>query len=135
MTAFHSKLQTLIGYQVASAHLDGQVWAILFTNDSALTVECLWRLTNKGALICTSEDHLQMFGNSTFLDAASELERQTKGINVSSVTFVPGTADLRLEFGPSTVLEIISTSAGYESWHLAIPGSDELHAVAGQLRA
>lgn len=135
MSAFHAKLQTLLGLQLASARLDGQVWAISFSDGSALTVECLWRLMNNGALVRTSEDHLQMFGNSTFVDAASELEHQTRGISVSAVTFVPGSADLRLEFGPSTVLEIISTSGGYENWHVAIAGSGELHAVAGDLRA
>ncbi len=135
MNSFHSKLQTLVGLQIASVHVDDHVWAISFSNDSTLTVECLWRLTSKATLIRTSEDHLQMFGNSTFVDAAWELEHLTRGISVSSVTFVPGTADLRLELGPSTVLEIISTSAGYESWHLAVPDSGELHAVAGEPHA
>lgn len=135
MSAFHSQLQTLLGFQVASAQLNAKVWAISFTNGSTLTVECLWRLTAKGTLIRTSEDHLQMFGNSTFVDAASELEHKTRGASVTSVTFVPGTADLRLEFGPSVVLEIITTSAGYENWHMATATGSELHAIAGELRA
>ncbi len=135
MSAFHSELQALVGFQVTYVKVDGHVWAISFSNGSALTVECLWRLTSKGTLIRTSEDHLQMFGNSTFVDAAWELEHQTREISVSSVTFVPGVADLRLEFGPSTILEIISTSAGYENWHLTTPAGSELHATAAELHA
>lgn len=135
MSEFHSKLQTLVGFQVARAQLEDHVWAISFTNGSTLTVACLWRLTNEGTLVLTSEDHLQMFGNSTFLDAATELEHQTSGVGVSSATFVPGTVDLHLAFGLSIRLEIISTSAEYESWHLTTPTGDKLHAIAGELRA
>lgn len=131
MNEFHSKLQSLVGFQVASVRLDAQEWAISFSNGSTLTVECLWRLADKGALIRTSEDHLQMFGGSTFVDAVEELAHHTRGLSVSSVTFVAGTADLRLEFGPSIVLEIISTSVGYESWHVATSAGNELHAMAG----
>lgn len=134
MNELHSKLQALVGDHVVSVRVDAQVWTIEFDNRSALVIECLWRLETTGNIIRTSEDHLQMFGNSTFVDAASELENQTKGVSVSSVTFIPGTADLRLQFGPAIVLEIISTSAEYESWHVSTSTGKELHAISGQLR-
>lgn len=134
MNELHSRLQALVGGRITSVRLDAKVWTITFDNASVLTIECLWRLEASGKIIRTSEDHLQMFGNSTFVDSASELEHQTKGVSVSAATFIAGTADLRLAFGPSIVLEVISTSAEYESWHVSTSSGNELHAISGELR-
>jgi hypothetical protein len=83
-------------------------------------IESLWRLLADGTLARTSEDDGQLFGHKHPVNAALELSKRLVGCSLGSVEVVPGTADLILGFG-AYVLQVVSTSAGYEAWQVEGP--------------
>jgi hypothetical protein len=113
---------------------EGRSWVLTFTSGSSLAIECLWRLKSDGVLVGTSEDHGHKFGLPAPFDAGAVLMERTLGLRLSSIHVGSGTADLRLSFSPDIELEVLPTSAGYESWHAVSVAGGVLHALgSGEL--
>ena len=97
-------------------------WEFVFSDRVRLQVKCLWRLVVSGRLVITSEDHGHQFGLPAPVDCLGELRRQIIGAAVEDVNVRSGTIDITLGFGSGHTLEVISTSAGYETWRITAPG-------------
>jgi Family of unknown function (DUF6188) len=103
---------------VAAERLDFS-WAFRFGNGSSLTLESLWRLVSKEAIVLTSEDNGQKFGLDHIIDAASDLKTNLAGQRVVDVVVDSATSDLTLYFSNGLRLELLSTSCGFEAWNLS----------------
>jgi hypothetical protein len=73
-------------------------------------------------LVLTSGDDGQLFGQEHPVDAISDLSQRLVGRSVDSVGVTPGTADLIVGFGPN-MLQVVSSSSGYEAWQVEGPQS------------
>jgi hypothetical protein len=102
-------------------------WAFSFA-DATLTVESLWRVSVEGVLRRTSTDHGQQFGLPQPVDAAAAAHELLNGRRIEHVELDRRRGDLALRFNGDVVLEVITDSAGYESWMLQAPSK---HIVAG----
>ena len=89
---------------------------------TTLAVECLWRVSVTGRLVVTSFDHNQMFGLPAPVDAFAKAHAELVGRSIASVRLDVQRGDLTLVLENDRLLEIITESSGYESWHLRAPG-------------
>jgi hypothetical protein len=117
-----TELSFLCGDSISTAAApDGTaVWRVSFASGANLGIECTWRVIADGRLIRAREDHRQLFGLPTPVDAAETL-RQLAGRRILAVSCREDTADIIIDFGGGTFLEIISDSSGYEAWSLGHP--------------
>ena len=106
-------------------------WVFTFGSDALITVECLWRIVQLPRVVLTSEDHRQKFGLPAPVDAVAESTQLLLGKSVTAVSLREATADLVINFGSDLRLEIISTSSGYENWHMRDPSSTNFVAQGG----
>ena len=112
-------LSWLIGRSVTDLYIQGSsFWRLAFGVDASITVECLWRIVGHEGIMRTSEDHGQQFGKPAPVDAAKEATELLSNRQVIAAQLSAGTSDITIEFTGSIKLEIISNSAGYESWQL-----------------
>ena len=81
-------------------------------------VECPWRILDAGRIAISSEDHLQQYGLSARLDAASIATNLLALRPITRVEIRESNADLLLEFEGRLRLEVIPFSTGYESWNI-----------------
>lgn len=93
---------------------------IKLTGGYQVQIESLWRLLSDGTLVRTSEDDGQLFDHKYPVDAMSDLSKRLAGRTLGSVEVVSGTADLILGFG-NQVLQVVSSSSGYEAWQVEGP--------------
>ena len=94
-------------------------------------VECLWRIVTRGRVALTSEDHGHQFGLPAPVDAVARCTELFSTRHVSAVTLREDTADLAIEFTDDLRLEVIPTSAGYESWRLHDPSGTSYFVQGG----
>jgi hypothetical protein len=97
------------------------LWNFTLDSDANIGVECLWRIIERDKVVVTSEDHRQQFGLPAPVDAAARGAALLAGQGITSVQLREATADILIDFGGHLRLEIIPTSAGYESWQLRDP--------------
>ena len=117
----HSWISLIINRSVESVERwEALPCVVKLSGGYRIQIEGLWRLLCDGALTRTSEDDGQRFGLSQPVDAIAELSKAIIGRTVDSIEVDAGTADLTLSFG-RTVLQAISTSAGYEAWQVNGP--------------
>jgi hypothetical protein len=126
--------ETFLGRRFVRIEWHENTWAFGFTDGVVLSVECLWRLLEGASIVVTSEDHGQKFGLPAPVDAVAWVQARLADAQVAGVEYREGTNDLRLVFASGHTLEVLSTSIGYEMWHLYHKG-EERHAVGGQLHA
>jgi len=115
-------LSLLVGHRLDDVVKHDYSWEFVFSDRICLQVGCLWRLVVSSRLVITSEDHGHQFGLPAPVDCLGELRQQIIGAVVEDVQVRGGTVDITLGFGSGRVLEVISTSAGYESWQVNAPG-------------
>ena len=116
----HPNLNWLAGDALKSATEQNGMWVLRFKSGATLSVESMWRIIDNGVLNATSFDHGQQFGLAKPFDCVAALER-LQIFSISAVTVREGTADIDLQFGDTHVLEVVATSAGYESWSAKHP--------------
>lgn len=119
------------GRRVSVALSEPATWVFSLGDACAVAVECPWRLIHHGRITMSSEDHLQMYGLKSAIDAGAKASSFIAGRVVTSVIVQAGTADLILGFGDSLRLEICPFSSGYESWSVSAPGSARVVAQGG----
>lgn len=106
---------------MVSASRYEQGWLFAIGEHDRLITQCLWRLRDNERILLTVEDDGHQFGLPARVDAEIELNRILQGKLVTGYTADDCTGDLKFSFGDVT-LEVISTSAGYESWQAMIDG-------------
>jgi hypothetical protein len=94
------------------------VWSFAFAPGRTLQVESLWRVITPRGVVLTSNDHGQRFGLPSPVDASKEVSILLASKAITSVTVDELTSDLTIAFGPELRLEVVATSAGYESWQI-----------------
>src|SRR5437660_8565592 len=138
MTQELFSLMWLVVDRVATARFDSEseTWSIGFASGSTLRIDCMWRLLEDGVIACTSFDHKHQFGLPKPFDGEAALLEMSQYL-VSGVHLREGTSDLSVSFEEDFVLEVVPTSAGYESWSASHPhlgrvicaSGGELHAM------
>jgi len=109
-------------------------WVIEFADGFAIGVGTLWRLIGAAYVCITSEDDGHQFGLPAPVDSAAQANRLLSGKNVKEVEFDSRTGDLRLHFEGPLVLEILTTSVGYETWQMWHRGEYFAVGASGGLR-
>ena len=107
------------------------LWSFSFGQKVTVGVECLWRIVTRGRVALTSEDHGHQFGLPAPVDAVARCTELFSTRHVSAVTLREDTADLAIEFTDDLRLEVIPTSAGYESWRLHDPSGTSYFVQGG----
>ena len=126
-------LQSLIGDRIKNAKCEKAAgsWLIQFKSGSTLNIECMWRLLEDDVITSTSYDHDQMFGRATPFDGEAALNEMAAHNIISADTEVK-TGDINLKLGDYFTLQILPTSAGYESWQFKENNGQSIIAVSGQ---
>lgn len=106
-------------------------WFFGFSSGTSISVECLWRISDSQAIILTSEDHRQLFGLPAPVEAASHAMELLAQCTVTEFSLRPETLDLSIKFSGGQRLEILVTSAGYESWQIVSPKRKHIIAQGG----
>jgi hypothetical protein len=98
---------------------DGYQWFWKFQQVS-LSSGALWRVLRDGDVVLTSQDHGQQFGLPEPVDAVSMTVDAFTGSKLRIVSIEEKTGDLNLTFDSGTVLQVLVSSSGYESFDLEV---------------
>ena len=127
----HDRFLRDFGSQVigsgASVRRDDVTWTVELAAPALLSVGGMWRLIGKTHVLATSEDDGHQFGLPAPLDVEEKANAILARKVIQEIDLDRRTGDLRLGFDDSLVLEIITTSMGYETWQ--VWKSDDLFAV------
>ncbi len=129
-------LKNLVGSNIQSAELDSgaKSWLLKFNNGDTLNVECIWRLLEEGYLSSTSEDHDQFFGQKKPFNGIAALNEMSTH-KILKVSVCQNTGDIDITLGKYFILQIIPTSAGYESWVYQQNDGQRFVASGGQVHS
>jgi hypothetical protein len=124
----------LVGADLASVECFGDYgWTFGLGDHCTITTDSLWRLVTPTGIVVTSEDHRHSLGLPNPIDAIGiVMASVTLGMRVTTYSISPLTADIKLDFGSLASLEIISTSCGYERWHLRARLNSEAFEIVAQ---
>jgi hypothetical protein len=95
-------------------------WSFQFGGDGGLSIESPWRIIVSGRIALADEDDGQKFGLPAPINAAARAMELLAGMKIVSVDVSSVSADLRVQFNGSTVLEVFNNSSGYEAWHAVV---------------
>jgi hypothetical protein len=123
--------QDLVGQRLVSidASVAPNSWVFHFER-AKLQVGSLWRLVSSRQVTVTGNDHGQKFGHETSVDASSRLHAALDDQPITSAHLGPVNGDLTIEFGAIS-LQVVVSSAGYESWGLSRADGSQLVAISG----
>lgn len=93
-------------------------WAFEFADRFVMGVGTLWRLVGATYICVASEDDGHQFGLPAPVDAAAKANGLLSERAVRAIEMDFRTGDLRFQFDGSLVLDIITSSSGYESWQM-----------------
>lgn len=119
------------GRRMTVSLLEPTMWVFSLGEAGAISVECPWRLIQDGRIAVSCEDHGQMYGRESPVDAGAVASSALADRAVTSASVRGGTADLVLHFGESLRLEIFPFSSGYESWSVTLPDCSRVVAQGG----
>ena len=124
----------LVGDRISSVEYiaESKSWDVSFKSGSSLYIECIWRLIEEGDICSTSQDYGHQFGLEKPFDGVAAL-KEIGQYKIASVNTVAGTGDLIIKFNELFVLEILTTSAGYEGWSAIHPSLGTVFTQGGQL--
>jgi hypothetical protein len=126
----------MVGRHVEVSFSEPSMWVFSFGDSLGISVECPWRLLERGQIAVSGADHRQQFGLPAPVDSAARASSLLAGLAVRRVEVREGTADLFIDFDEDRRLEIIPFSSGYESWQVSAPtGKQVIAQGGGQLSA
>jgi hypothetical protein len=124
-----TRLQAATVGSTCVAELTENVWAFTFTRSGqstcTITVESIWRLIEDGRVAVTSEDHGHPFGLLAPVDAEENGRRVLADRPVLGLAVDRTTGDLTVDFAGGARVQVLTTSAGYESWQAYFRSGDE----------
>jgi hypothetical protein len=123
----------LVGAELVSIERRDHSWFFRFGSGITIATEDLWRLMSGGRIVVTSEDHGHQFGLPQPVDATSRVLSFVRGRKVTAAAIAPPAGDLTVHFGEGTLLQLVQTSSGYESWRLSVPGSETICLGGGEI--
>lgn len=104
-----------------------------FGDDAVIITEGAWRLILEGRIHVTSEDHNQLFGLGSPIDAGSKAIATVKSYSVKDYSIEDDTGDLSIHFSSGVTLQLINLSSGYESWRASHSGEEVISMGGGPL--
>lgn len=107
----------MIGKTVSVERREGD-WVFQFGPDFVITVGTFWRLIGKTYICVSSEDDGHQFGLPAPIDVEAESNRLLAGKAVRSVEADIRTGDLNILLDGHLTIDIVTFSAGYESWQM-----------------
>ncbi|MDP3339593.1 hypothetical protein [Frigidibacter sp.] len=91
-------------------------WAFDLTGGVFLTVSCPWRIVSGGGIAFGSGDHGELFGGTSPVDGEAEAQGALDGKVITAASVDRQTADLTLQFGQETRIDLFNASLGHEGW-------------------
>ena len=125
-----SELSWLVGKVLAAITQREHLWCFTFSDDGSVVTECVWRLITKDGICVTSEDHGQMFGLKSPVDASERVLTATQEKKIIQISIAASTSDLMLTFEGDIILQFLNISCGYEAWR-ATHGSNDVICLGG----
>jgi hypothetical protein len=123
--------QDLVGQRIVSIDDSAAPNSWVFHFERArLQIGSLWRLVSDHQVTVTGDDHGQMFGHKTPVDASSRIHAALGDQPVTSTRLGPVTGDLTIEFGTIS-LQVVVSSGGHESWGMSRADGSQLVAISG----
>jgi hypothetical protein len=129
LTTWLAMLQNLVGEPIRFARRESD-WVIDVGEVVGFCVGCFWRLVTDEGIVVSSEDDGHLFGLPAPVDAERDANRAVLGETLIAIKMHRATADLRFTLTSGVVIEVITTSRGYESWQ-AYDRAGQLQAVGG----
>ena len=104
----------------------------VFGEDESVTAGGPWRLIAEGRIVLSDGDDGEQFGLPAPVDALTEARKVLDDKTVATVTAAEVTGDLEITFDGGVVLQLLSTSSGYEAWNatVATPAGGTVTVVA-----
>lgn len=131
---YDSYCKPLVGLSLRSVEAANGCWSFMFTDDEILIRDAQpWRLLDGERIVVTSEDHGHPFGLPAPLDAAERVLAAVSGKVVVAACISRITSDLMIDFGGYLHLQCLQMSCGYESWRLAVRGSETICLGGGDI--
>ena len=91
-------------------------WSFDFGGKAGLTVQCPWRIVNKGGIVVSGKDHGHKFGLKEPVDVSRLALDMLSKRRVEMVVITHTTADLVVYFTDKVELQLFNDSAGFEGW-------------------
>ena len=128
-----SELDWLVGRRFESLTKRDFDWVFQFDDNVAVVAMSSWRFLVNGTIRITGEDHGQAFGLPSPVDCEVIVNERLSGGAVSKVDLYEGTLDLRIQFNPDVVIELLPNSSGYEAWEVSRFGQRFIAVGGGRL--
>lgn len=97
-------------------------WHFHFGSSLVVGGFLLWRLLGPDRIELSGEDDGHIFGLPEPIDAESKFNELLGGAKVVGISMSKRAGDLCFDFDNRLTLEVITTSAGYESWSIDVNG-------------
>jgi len=91
-------------------------WAFDLTGGIGLAVSCPWRIVAAGGIAFGSGDLVEVFGRAVPVDGEAVAHWALDGKVITAASVDRQTADLTLQFGQETRIDIFNDSSCYEGW-------------------
>ncbi len=130
----NSYCKPLVGMRLRSVEVNGPVWSFVFDDDISILDVAPWRLLDGERIVVTSEDHEHPFGLPVPVDAVERVLAVVSRKTVVAAYITRTTSDLIVDFGENVHLQCLQMSCGYESWRLAVHGSETICTGGGGIQ-
>jgi len=125
-------LKWMIGCTIRRVHLyEAASWWFEFSGKGSIRADLFWRLIVRGRVAVSSDDHGHPLGLKAPTDSAERAHALLAAHRIERAMVRGETGDLILKFEHDVTLEILVTSAGYESWAVFFPDGEEVIATGG----
>jgi len=122
----------MIGSHIVEISLVEPVsWWFRLSGGGSIRADTLWRIIANGEVRAISEDHGHMFGLPEPVDSAIRAHEVLSQSLITAASVRNHAGDVVLEFDNTAVLEVLTTSCGYESWAVFFPNRDEAIGLGG----
>lgn len=91
-------------------------WAFDLTGGIGLAVSCPWRIVATGGIAFGSGDPGELFGRAVPVDREAEAQWALDGKVITAASVDRQTADLTLQLGQETRIDLFIDALSYEGW-------------------
>lgn len=120
-------------FERAKFYLESNNWYLYFTNHTTVEVGSFWRVLKDDKILVTSTDHGQKFGLPHHINVEEELLKYLIGVKMLKILRNTKTGDLRIELSGGWLIEVFTTSCGYENWQVTTEKNQFIGLGAGEI--
>lgn len=100
-------------------------WIFDLSGGVGLAVSAPWRIVSEGRIAFASDDDGQKFGLTSPVDGEARASKFLGRKTITAAALNRETADLTLQFGTATRIDVFNNSMGYEGWQATYVVDDE----------